>query len=76
MRLEYHLIIVLQGLIEWTEKIYENNNEPEKENAFELHTWILKQATRLYYSYYLSCSNQIENDFGCFLLFYNDREIY
>ena len=50
MRLEYHLIIVLQGLIEWTEKIYENNNEPEKENAFELHTWILKQATRLYYS--------------------------
>ena len=66
MRLEYHLIIVLQGLIEWTEKIYENNNEPEKENAFELHTWILKQATRLYYSYYLSCSNQIENDFDVF----------
>lgn len=64
--LGYHLIIILQGLIEWTEKIYDNNNEPEKENAFELHSWLLKQASRLYYNYYLSCSNQIENDFDVF----------
>lgn len=64
--LGYHLIIILQGLIEWTEKIYDNNNEPEKENALELHSWLLKQASRLYYNYYLSCSNQIENDFDVF----------
>ncbi len=59
------LIVILQGLIEWIDEVY--NNSHQKVNIKAIYKWILKQAVPLYAYYYHHCyDNQNENDFDTF----------